>query len=72
MGKTKRTKDAPESEAGTYAFDKASGKIVKISDRIPGVSGRKRSASAGASEEAGPCGRMECGGGVCAGGGENI
>lgn len=68
MKKIKRTKDAPESGAGTYAFEKASGKIVKISDRIPGVSGRKRSASADSSEEAGPCGRMECGGGACAGG----
>lgn len=68
MEKTKRTKADPESEAGTYAFDKTSGKLVKISDRIPGVSGRKRAPQADAPGPAGPCGRMECGGGTCASG----
>lgn len=67
MSKKKEPAAGPESKAGTYAYDKASGKLVKISDRIPGVSGRKRAPSADASAQAGPCGRTECGGGACAG-----
>lgn len=51
-----------ESGSGKYRFDRKLGRLVKVSDRIPGVSARGESAGA----EAGPCGRTECGGGSCA------
>lgn len=49
--------------AGTYVYDKETSRVVKISDRIPGLSrgGRRK-----ASPEAGPCGRQACAGGACA------
>lgn len=50
---------------GTYVYDKELGKVVKVSDRIPGVSGRGRRKGASA-EGVGPCGRQACGGGRCA------
>ncbi len=48
---------------GTYVYDKELGKVVKISDRIPGVSGRGRKSSR-PSEAMGPCGRP-CGQNRC-------
>jgi hypothetical protein len=51
-----------ESGAGTYVFDPKLGKVVKKSDRIPGVSGKKGSpAPSGPSPRSGGC----CGGGRC-------
>lgn len=57
-----RRSQGSESNAGTYVFDKESGKVVKVSDRIPGVSGRKGKGSPGSP---GPCGRGACGRGLC-------
>jgi hypothetical protein len=54
-----------KSNAGTYVFDPKLGKVVKKSDRIPGVSGRK--ASPAPASSGGMCGRPQCGGGRCAG-----
>ena len=41
---------------GTYVYDNELGKVVKISDRIPGVSGRNRKSGL-PSQAMGPCGR---------------
>lgn len=68
MPKTKiasrKTSEKVSSGAGgTYVYDKELGKVVKISDRIPGVSGRSRK-SGRSSEAVGPCGRP-CGQNSC-------
>jgi hypothetical protein len=54
-----------KSSAGTYVFDPKLGKVVKKSDRIPGVSGRKTSPAP--KRASGPTGGACCGGGRCAG-----
>lgn len=59
----KRTrKPATDTAAtGTYRYDKETGEIVRVSDRVPKVSSKASSAS---SEK--PCGRRgPCGGGGC-------
>ena len=58
-----------QSAAGTYVYDEVLGKVVKVSDRIPGVSANGRG---GQAADAGPCGRTECGGGTCAKTGESF
>lgn len=62
--KTKKKKK--ESITGKYVYDAKTDRIVKVSDRIPSVSGR-RSKSAPCGE--GACGPMGgaggCGGGPC-------
>lgn len=61
--KTPKARSSSETgAAGTYVYDKELGRVVRISDRIPGLSRRGR-----ASAEPGPCGRQACAGGVCAG-----
>jgi hypothetical protein len=55
--------ESAESPTGVYKYDRALGRMVKISDRVPG---RKRRQGSPA-PEAGPCGRSACGGGRCAG-----
>jgi hypothetical protein len=52
-----------KSSAGTYVFDPKLGKVVKKSDRIPGVSGKKGpKAVSNPQPRSGGC----CGGGRCA------
>lgn len=70
MAKTKKRRAKPALRAergatGTYVYDEASDRVVKISDRIPSVSAKGK---AKASAAVGPCGRSQCGGGSCAGG----
>jgi len=50
-----------EKPTGTYVYDKEQNKVIKISDRIPGVSAKKEG-SAGPEL---PCGQSECSGGPC-------
>lgn len=52
---------APDEATGTYKFDRKLGRMVKVSDRVPGL---RRGSSAA---EPGPCGRPRsaCGGGAC-------
>ncbi len=76
MSKTKtrpRSKEdaASSSATGTYVYDAALGRMVKVSGRVPGLA--KGSADGGFSPEsgqAGPCGRTECAGGACMGMGD--
>lgn len=58
-----RKRAAQDSVGGTYKYDKALGKLVKVSDRVPKVAS-KGGASA---PQTPPCGRGACGGGRCAG-----
>jgi len=53
------------SVAGTYTYSKELGRVIKVSDRIPGIASRA-SVGSDVSEDAGPCGRSECAGGSCA------
>ncbi len=78
MKKTKtpsrsKEKSPPSGATGTYAYDAESGRVVKVSGRVPGLS----KSSAGdsnfpASGEGAPggCGRGECAGGACMGMGD--
>lgn len=59
----KRAPKAPPGDAatGTYRYDKETGEIVRVSDRVPKVSSKGRTASPEL-----PCGRRgPCGGGRC-------
>ncbi len=50
--------------AGTYVYDEASGKVIKFSERIPGVSGKRRSSVGDFSAPS--CAPSQCcGGGAC-------
>ena len=61
----------PKSVAGTYVYDPELDRIVKVSNRIPGVAAKaNRGLGEGGNEgefggESG-CNRTECGGGSCA------
>ncbi|MDP3542720.1 MAG: hypothetical protein Q8T11_09680 [Elusimicrobiota bacterium] len=60
---TKRARKPPTDTAatGTYRYDKETGEIVRVSDRVPKVSSKGKSASPEL-----PCGRRgPCGGGSC-------
>ena len=48
---------------GSYVFNKELNRVVKISSAIPKVASHGSEAT---SEDVGPCGREECGGGSCA------
>ncbi|MBI4678588.1 MAG: hypothetical protein HY748_13505 [Elusimicrobia bacterium] len=64
--KTEKPKAAPIT--GTYKYDPKTGKIVKVSDRIPKVAsqgGKDFPCGADSSSEGLPCGQSECGGGSC-------
>ncbi|MBI3548407.1 MAG: hypothetical protein HY078_05070 [Elusimicrobia bacterium] len=61
MATRKRTADRA---GGTYVYDKALGKVVKVSNDVPKVASKSKSRA----PESGPCGRSACGGGRCAGG----
>lgn len=71
MKKTKIKPGSGDDIAGTYVYDKELGKVVKVSDRIPGVSSKKGRGSPKSSS--GPCGGGPCGSGACGrtGGGFN-
>ena len=59
----KRARKIPTDRAatGTYRYDKKSGKVVRVSDRVPKVASKAK----GPSQEL-PCGRRgPCGGGGC-------
>jgi hypothetical protein len=59
----KRTRKDPTDRAatGTYRYDKKTGKIVRVSDRVPKVSSKGKRSSPSL-----PCGRSgPCGGGSC-------
>lgn len=46
---------------GTYRYDRKTGKVVRVSDRVPKVSSKGKSSSSSL-----PCGRRgPCGGGSC-------
>ena len=62
--KTSQRASSPKTEevTGTYVFDKKTGKIVKLSGRVPKVSSKS---GKGASDMPGPCGMGPCGGGAC-------
>ncbi|MFH1724037.1 MAG: hypothetical protein ABII00_05370 [Elusimicrobiota bacterium] len=64
-GREKKGKAQKSGEgiSGTYVYDEESGKIVKKSDRIPGVASHAGSGSGSGPDEAGPCGG--CAGGPC-------
>ena len=57
---------AAAEATGTYVYDPALGKIVKVSGRVPKIASHGKNVSA---DDAGPCGRSECAGGSCAGSG---
>ncbi|MEK7232440.1 MAG: hypothetical protein AAB268_01380 [Elusimicrobiota bacterium] len=60
---TKRARKTPADRAatGTYRYDKKTGKIIRVSDRVPKVSSKGKSSSPSL-----PCGRSgPCGGGSC-------
>ncbi len=61
-----KAKDAASEATGTYVYDAALGKVIKISGRVPKVASHGGSSPA---EDVGPCGRSACAGGRCAGGG---
>ena len=59
----KRTRKTPTDTAstGTYRYDKATGEVVRVSDRVPKVSSKGKGSSPSL-----PCGRRgPCGGGSC-------
>lgn len=59
----KRSRKPPTDKAstGTYRYDKETGEIVRVSDRVPKVSSKGRSTASNP-----PCGRRgPCGGGGC-------
>lgn len=59
----KRARRPPTDKAatGTYRYDKETGEVVRVSDRVPKVSSKGRSAPSSP-----PCGRRgPCGGGSC-------
>lgn len=55
-----------QSITGTYKYDPKLGRVVKVSDRVPGLK-KSGGGSSDPGAEVGPCGRSECGGGTCAG-----
>jgi hypothetical protein len=60
---SKRARKAPTDRAatGTYRFDRKTGKVVRVSDRVPKVSSKGKASSSSL-----PCGRSgPCGGGGC-------
>lgn len=59
-------KRRPSSATGTYVYDKDSDRVVKVSDRIPRVAGKKGSSAPFG--EAPSCGRSSCEGCPGAGG----
>jgi hypothetical protein len=59
----KRSRKAPTDAAatGSYRYDKETGEIVRVSDRVPKVASKAKG-----SAPALPCGRRgPCGGGSC-------
>ena len=59
--KQSRKPSADQAATGTYRYDKKTGKIVRVSDRVPKVSSKGKRASSSL-----PCGRSgPCGGGSC-------
>lgn len=59
----KRTQKIPTDRAatGTYRYDKKTGQVVRVSDRVPKVSSKGKRSSPSL-----PCGRSgPCGGGSC-------
>ncbi|PIR18812.1 MAG: hypothetical protein COV48_05485 [Elusimicrobia bacterium CG11_big_fil_rev_8_21_14_0_20_64_6] len=61
--KAKRARTSPTDQAatGTYRYDKATGQVVRVSDRVPKVSSKGKKSSPSL-----PCGRSgPCGGGRC-------
>ena len=59
----KRTRKTPTHLAatGTYRYDKKTGQVVRVSDRVPKVSSKGKRSSPSL-----PCGRSgPCGGGSC-------
>lgn len=76
MPKSKHAKqpEQPKAESitGSYVYDPKLGKVVKVSDRVPGVSSKGgKDFPCGADSSGGdlPCGQGECGGGSCGMGG---
>lgn len=56
---TKEREPKPAA-TGTYRYDKKTGTIVRVSDRVPKVASKRKSSSPL------PCGRRgPCGGGAC-------
>lgn len=61
MAKKKKTEEKDDS-TGTYVFDKEQGKVVKVSNQVPGVSAKGKG---GGDIPSLPCGRAAgdaCGG----------
>lgn len=59
----RRTRKTPTTLAatGTYRYDKKTGQVVRVSDRVPKVSSKGKRSSPSL-----PCGRSgPCGGGSC-------
>jgi len=56
-----------EKKTGTYRYDKATGKMVKVSDGIPKVASRLADYTPPAFPGQGGCGQDACGGGSCEG-----
>ncbi|MBI4060578.1 MAG: hypothetical protein HY403_04040 [Elusimicrobia bacterium] len=57
-----RPRPASDEASGTYKYDRALGRMVKVSGRVPGL----RKGGRGGSAPEPPCGRGACGGGRCA------
>ena len=54
-----KTKQKPAA-TGTYVYDRELGRMVQVSEQVPGLKkGRSPQPSAG------PCGKSACGGGRC-------
>lgn len=55
-------KPAAEAPTGTYKYDRALKRLVKVSEGVPGL----RKGGLRDEPAPGPCGRSACGGGRCA------
>ncbi len=65
MSKAKTPKPSDESITGTYRYDRATGQVVRVSDRTPKVASKGGSLPCGES----PSSCDNGGGGCCGGGG---
>ena len=61
LNSNNNSQEGPKKITGTYVYDKDLNKVIKVSDRIPGVSAKKE----GGSVEGLPCGQSQCHGGTC-------
>ncbi|MDD5655957.1 MAG: hypothetical protein PHF00_01725 [Elusimicrobia bacterium] len=67
--KKKQASDTDKKATGTYRYDKKLGKVVKVSDQVPGLSKGDGDFGGGDSSSDSPCGSCPSGGSCGMGGG---